>query len=197
MTEQPFPPKVPLDTGLRGGAHRPEATPAEAAPAAPAAETVAAGIDVQYFLDDPSEAFLVVEFADGAVAEVPLSEIKLARLRAQLDAQAEALARARWEIGGGEPDDFVPAENVAPMGEAAQSADPAEEDVDDDDEGLLAAVDRKTRNWRDPLNAGPVLDDLQKREYKGRNVGSILLYVLIGLMALGLLVNALMFGGVL
>ncbi|WP_347956153.1 hypothetical protein [Gordonia aichiensis] len=199
MTDQPFPPKVPLDTGLRGGAHRPEATPAEAAPAAPAVEAVAAGIDVQYFLDDPSEAFLVVEFADGSAAEVPLSEIKLARLRAQLDAQAEALARARWELGGGEPDDFVPAENVAPMaamGEAAQSADPAAEVVDDD-EGLLAAVDRKTRNWRDPLHAGPVLDDLQKKEYKGRNVGSILLYALIGLMALGLLVNALMFGGVL
>ncbi|KJR10431.1 hypothetical protein [Gordonia sihwensis] len=204
MTEQPFPPKVSLDTGRRGGSHRPDPTPAPEPTLAPQLEQPAtvelpASIDLQYYLDDPSEAFLVVTFDDGTVVESPLSEMKLARLRAQLDGQADALARARWELGGGAPDDFVPEPVAVPLpseSDSPETVDSAMPDAEDDD-GFLAAVDRRTRNWRDPLHAGPVIDDLQKKEYKGRNVGSILLVVVGALMALGLLVNVLIVNGVL
>lgn len=209
MTDPHFPPRVHLNGDRPGRTPRTPPThvgiptPTDV----PQHRDVVGGIDLEYYPDDPSDAVLVVELTTGEVVEVPLSEIKLARLRAALDDQTEAVARARWEVAGGAPEDYVD-DTLTQQPRAAagrlnddgdQQVDETDaEDMDDTDaehSGLLSRARDKLRTLRDPLALDPVLHDVQKQTYKGVSVGTILLYVLIVAVVLALVFNGVVAGG--
>lgn len=199
MTDPNYPQRVSLNAPHGGGAHRSpgDVTPSEPAPAVDGIEPPVGGIDILYYEDDPSEAFLMLTLPSGETVQVPLSEMKLRRLSAGIDAQREAVAQFRWEMDGGDPADYIPdTERGVGQYRAAPGDDydesPADEYVEDSDvdeeseESLGQKVLRKT----DPLHMRDAADYLQTKSVKDVSVQTILLWTLGAVIVLSLLIAA-------
>lgn len=122
------------------------------------------GVDIAYDPDDPSDAVLQLQLADGSIVEAPLTEGRSLRLTHLLEHQRIKVAAMRHEMSGQPIETFTPppspvqaqtaGENPAVTTALEQDADEA--DGREESKSWARKIHRKVRFNPDPAGIGEV-----------------------------------------
>lgn len=123
-----------------------------------------------FYEDDPSDMVLAIEQPDGTLLQVPLTEMKAARLRQGLDAQAAAAAFMRHQLAGGNADDYQPPPPTVPDSvDSERFVDFDDEVTDEPEEGheTPSALSRRLKALRDPVGLESGAARLTEQQVRG------------------------------